>query len=50
MAVRVRDDQGKLDSLPGVPAEKIDGYLTAYRILCKTKQFSLETAPIVIKT
>ena len=38
LVIGVRDDQGKPDSLPGVPVEKIDGYLKDLLNKCKRIQ------------
>ena len=44
LVIGVRDDQGKPDSLPGVPQEKIDGYLKD--LLNKCKRIQPEYMPI----
>lgn len=44
LLIGVRDDQGKPDSLPGVPQEKIDGYLKD--MLNKCKRIQPEYMPI----
>ena len=38
LVIGVKDDQGKPDSLPGVPVEKIDGYLKDLLNKCKRIQ------------
>ena len=38
LVIGVRDDQGKPDSLPGVPVEKIDGYMKDLLNKCKRIQ------------